>query len=123
MPQIESRVSLILSSGHETLKMSVCKLKMKILKKSTEPPRGKYKPRERYNNNMKVVTSAAEVLIFEDDRYARLTKGTLILEKWLDIHERFAGKKAPEEWVERMGKSVLENWSDMEATREMFSVW
>ena len=42
---------------------------------STGPPRGKYKPRERYNNNMKVVTSAVEVVVYEDDRYVRLTNG------------------------------------------------
>ena len=44
---------------------------------------------------MKVVTSVVDIVVYEDDRYVKLTNGTLIPEKWLDIYEWFAGKKAP----------------------------
>ena len=99
------------------MKTSVYEPKMKILKKSTGSPRGKYKPRERYNNNTKVVTSVVDVVVYEDDRYVRLTNGTLIPEKWLDTYEWFAGKKAPKEWVDRMAKSAPETRSAVEAAK------
>ena len=63
------------------------------------------------------------IVEYEDDRYVRLTNGILIPEKWLDIYEWFAGKKAPKEWVERMARSAPQTRSDMEAAREGFSVW
>ena len=43
----------------------------------------------------------------------RLTNEKLIPEKWLDICERFARKKAPKEWVERMARSVPQARSKM----------
>ena len=38
-----------------------------------------------------------EIEVCEDDRYVRLTNGTLIPEKWLDPYEWFAGKSTPKE--------------------------
>ena len=64
-----------------------------------------------------------DIVVYEDDRYVRLTNGTLIPEKWLDIYEWFAGKKAPKEWIERMTRSASQARSKMEAARERFLVW
>ena len=64
-----------------------------------------------------------DIVVYEDDRYIRLTTGTLIPEKLLDIYEWFAGKKAPKEWIERMMRSAPQTRSKMEAARERFLVW
>ena len=123
VPQIERRVNLISGRDQVNLKTSVYDPNMKILKKSIGSPRGKYKPRERYNNNTKVVTSVVDIVVCKDDRYVRFTNGKLIPEKLLDVYEWFAGKKAPKEWIEQMARSVPETRSEMEAARERFSVW
>ena len=84
---------------------------------------GKYKPMERRNNNTKVVTPVVDIVMYEDDRYVRLTNGMLIPEKWLVIYEWFAGQKAPKEWIERMARSAPQTRSKVEAVRERFSMW
>ena len=57
-----------------------------------------------------------DIVVYGDDMYVRLTNGTLMLEKWLDIYEWFTGKKAPREWVERMARSAPQTRPKMEVT-------
>ena len=97
MPQTESRVNLIAARGQSNLKEGVNNSKTKILEKRTGTARGKYKPRRRWDNNTKVVTSVVEVVEYEDELYVRLTNGTLIPQRWLAIYEWFVGKEAPKE--------------------------
>ena len=96
IPQTESRVNLLSGRGQGNLKTSVYEPKMKILKKSTGSPRGKYKPRKRYINNTKVVTSVVDIVVYEDDRYVRLTNGTLIPEKCFRYLSVVCRKEGPE---------------------------
>ena len=65
-----------------------------------------------------VVTSVVDIVVCEDDWHVRLTNETIIPEKWLDIREWFAGKKAPKEWVERMARSGPQTRSKMEVCNE-----
>ena len=53
---------------------------MKILKRSTGPPKGKYKPRERCNNNTKAVALVVDIVVCKGDKNVSLTNGTLIPE-------------------------------------------
>ena len=75
----------------------------------------------RRDNNTKVVTSVVEVVWYEGEKYVQLTNGTLIPERWLVIYEWFAGKKAPQAWVDRMARSAPETRTDQEAARERHS--
>ena len=96
---------------------------MTILKKRTGATRKPYKPRMRRDNNTKVVMSVVEVVWYEGEKYVQLTNGTLIPERWLAIYEWFAGKKAPQAWVDRMARSAPETRADTEAARERYSNW
>ena len=78
---------------------------------------------ERRNNNTKVVTSVVDIVVCEDDRYIRLTNRTLIPEKWFNIYEWSARKKAPKEWIERIVRSAPQTRSEVEAARKRFLVW
>mgnify|MGYP005648335335 FL=1 len=77
----------------------------------------------RRDNNTKVVTLVVEVVPYEGENYVKLTNGTLIPERWLAIYEWFAGKKAPQAWVDRMARSAPETRADTEAARERYSNW
>ena len=121
--QTEIRVNLIAARGRGDLKAGIYDPKMKILNKRTGAPRRPYKPRMRRDNNTKVVTPVVDVVVYEGENYVKLTNGTLIPEPWLVIYEWFAGKKAPQEWVDRMARSAPETRSDIEAAWERYSKW
>ena len=121
MPQNEKRCQLISARSQGNLKQSTYAPKMKILEKCSGKKRGKYAPRTRKDDNVKVVSSVLEVEVYEGERYVKLTNGTFIPEKWLDVYEWYVGRKAPKEWVERMGRSVPR--SELEVARESYSLW
>ena len=93
------------------------------MEKCSGKKRGKYAPRTREDDNVKVVSSVLEVEVYEGERYVKLTNGTFISEKWLDVYEWYVGRKAPKEWVEQMGRSVPELRSELEAARETYALW
>ena len=65
--------------------------------------------------------SVIRIVESKEKRYFELMNGNLIMEKWKDIYEWYAGGVAPKAWKEALAKTAPSTMSEINLTKEGFS--
>ena len=83
--------------------------------------RGSHKSRPEIANSGKLVLLVIRNVEFKEKLYFDLRNGNLIMEKWEDINEWYAGGVAPKAWEEAIAKTAPSTMSEIDLVKVGFS--
>ncbi len=89
-------------------------------KKSRRSGPQKHRALEKDGRTMRMLTG--EYIEFDGKSYVVLKSGTLLVKKWVDIFEWFAGGRAPQDWIDRFNSTAPDTYTDVDRAKEKNSM-
>ena len=121
MASDEQRTQKITERSQVNVNGGVVQKKIEIVNNCKGKPRGPYGKRARRVVDEDILRCVEEIKEYNGERFVVIDGGNWLPEKWLDIYEWFLGGKAPGDWIERLDKTVPEDFNELDRINEMHS--
>ena len=118
MPSTTKRIAKITERSQANLKGQVLEYRLKIQKATQGKVRGPQKPRAQVHDERAVLSMSGEFVEVDGERYVKLPDGNLLQESWVDIHDWFAGGRAPKEWILGLNKTAPDTFTASDRVKE-----
>ena len=97
-----------------------------MLTERTGKKRGKYVPRKRVDDNVKVASSFVDGddgIEYNGEMMFKLPNGSFLPEKYRDVYEWFAGRIPPKPWREALAKMGQDKMTQSQIAKECVFPW
>ena len=122
MPSHTRRINKVTERSQGNLKGEVLESRLVIQKAKKSRRSGPYKHRVLDQDRRAVRILTEEYIEVDGESYVVLNSGNLLLKKWVDIFEWFAGGRAPRDWIDRFNSTAPDTYTDVDRAKEQNSI-
>ena len=122
MPSYTKRIDKIAERSQGNLKGKVMESRLVIQKAKKSRISGPRKTRALYQDGRDVRIVTEQYIEVDGESYVVLKSGNLLVRKWVDIFEWFAGGRAPRDWLDRFNTTAPDTYTDVDRVKEQNSM-
>ena len=122
MPSHTKRINKIAERSQGNLKGKVMESRLVIQKAKKSRISGPRKTRALYQDGRDVRIVTEQYIEVDGESYVVLKSGNLLVRKWVDIFEWFAGGRAPRDWLDRFNTTAPDTYTDVDRVKEQNSM-
>ena len=121
MPSHAKRINKVTERSQGNLKGKVLESRLVIQKAKKSRRAGPQKQRALEQDGRTVRMLTREYIEFDGESYVVLNSGNLLVKKWVDIFEWYAGGRAPQDWIDRFNSTAPVTYTDVDRAKELNS--